>query len=308
MNLPGQLSSDDSVRIIVSGSIEVRSIFKWIQASEHRQLQVLLSESIASSATELFPINSKLKQLQNRDGVCIHTAEHDDLPTAVISSKQLYLRVTFGQLEEFTEIDDRDLYQEFKARFDSLFDSSVPLEINVAPWHELLRSLEKQVGHETKQQYVRLIQVAAESDIYSLDEISVAIIATALAGGLQNDIAKWGEDTDFASAATFSRRKGALEEDGVITTEKVPVEIGRPKHRLRLSDRVSGLSMDIGVSSKEVDGSEPMDTPDSPPDHNHQESDDGGTMGSTNSSVSENTEAEFITKLNDELEELISSN
>jgi hypothetical protein len=50
------------------------------------------------------------------------------------------------------------------------------------------------------------------------------------------DISKWGEDVGLASKATFSRTKTDLEEAGVVATEKVPIEVGRPRLRLRLGD------------------------------------------------------------------------
>ena len=42
----------------------------------------------------------------------------------------------------------------------------------------------------------------------------------------------------LASKATFSRMKGRLEEQGVIATEKVPIDVGRPRLRLRLGDQL----------------------------------------------------------------------
>jgi len=50
------------------------------------------------------------------------------------------------------------------------------------------------------------------------------------------DISKWGEDVGIASKATFSRTKTRLEELGLIDTEKVPIDVGRPRLRLKLGD------------------------------------------------------------------------
>ncbi|PSQ37416.1 hypothetical protein BRD05_00685, partial [Halobacteriales archaeon QS_9_70_65] len=50
------------------------------------------------------------------------------------------------------------------------------------------------------------------------------------------DISKWGEDIGIASKATFSRTKSRLEETGLIDTEKVPIDVGRPRLRLKLGD------------------------------------------------------------------------
>jgi len=55
-------------------------------------------------------------------------------------------------------------------------------------------------------------------------------------GDLLYDISRWGEDVGIASKATFSRTKTRMEESGVIATEKVPIDVGRPRLRLRLGD------------------------------------------------------------------------
>jgi hypothetical protein len=50
------------------------------------------------------------------------------------------------------------------------------------------------------------------------------------------DISRWGEDVAIASKATFSRTKSQMEDAGLIETEKVPIDVGRPRLRLRFAD------------------------------------------------------------------------
>ena len=46
----------------------------------------------------------------------------------------------------------------------------------------------------------------------------------------------------LASRATFSRKKTAFEEMGLIETEKVSIDVGRPRQRLVLGDeRLQGV-------------------------------------------------------------------
>ncbi|RJX46853.1 hypothetical protein DP106_15410, partial [Halonotius pteroides] len=69
-----------------------------------------------------------------------------------------------------------------------------------------------------------------------LDEVTVSLLVAARNGDLLYDISRWGEDVGIASKATFSRTKTRMEESGVIETEKVPIDVGRPRLRLRLGD------------------------------------------------------------------------
>ena len=69
-----------------------------------------------------------------------------------------------------------------------------------------------------------------------LDEVAISLIVAAKNRVLLYDISKWGEDVGLASKATFSRTKTHLEDTGLIDTEKVPIDVGRPRLRLRFAD------------------------------------------------------------------------
>jgi hypothetical protein len=69
-----------------------------------------------------------------------------------------------------------------------------------------------------------------------LDEVTISLLVAAKNDVLLYDISKWGEDVGIASKATFSRTKTKLEDLGLIDTEKVPIDVGRPRLRLKLGD------------------------------------------------------------------------
>jgi predicted transcriptional regulator len=69
-----------------------------------------------------------------------------------------------------------------------------------------------------------------------LDEVGLSLLVAAKHEQLLYDISRWGEDTGVASKATFSRTKTHLEEQGLIETEKVPIDVGRPRLRLILGN------------------------------------------------------------------------
>lgn len=50
-------------------------------------------------------------------------------------------------------------------------------------------------------------------------------------------MAKWGEENNIASKATFSRRKDFLKNLGIITEENVETPFGRPKIRMALDEQ-----------------------------------------------------------------------
>ncbi|MFB6125267.1 MAG: transcriptional regulator TbsP [Halanaeroarchaeum sp.] len=80
----------------------------------------------------------------------------------------------------------------------------------------------------------------ARGDGDGLDKVTISLLVAARNGVLLYDISKWGEDVGIASKATFSRTKTKLEDVGLIETEKVPIDVGRPRLRLRLGDPYEG--------------------------------------------------------------------
>ncbi|MFC6727029.1 DUF5821 family protein, partial [Halobium palmae] len=76
----------------------------------------------------------------------------------------------------------------------------------------------------------------ARGDGDGLDEVTISLLVAAKNDVLLYDISKWGEDVGIASKATFSRTKTKLEDMGLIDTEKVPIDVGRPRLRLKLGD------------------------------------------------------------------------
>ena len=76
----------------------------------------------------------------------------------------------------------------------------------------------------------------ARGDDDGLDEVTISLLVAAKNDVLLYDVSKWGEDIGIASKATFSRTKTKLEELGLIDTEKVPIDVGRPRLRLKLGD------------------------------------------------------------------------
>ncbi|WP_394338167.1 transcriptional regulator TbsP domain-containing protein [Halorubrum ezzemoulense] len=89
----------------------------------------------------------------------------------------------------------------------------------------------------------------ANSNEY-LSIVEIMLILAARNEVLLYDISKWGEHTGIASKATFSRVKSALEDAGLIETEKVPVDIGRPRLRLIATDEL--VTADLKTLSTEI--------------------------------------------------------
>jgi hypothetical protein len=76
----------------------------------------------------------------------------------------------------------------------------------------------------------------ARGDGDGLDSVTISLLVAAKNEALFYNLSKWGEEVGIGSRTTFSRVKRNLEELGIIDTEKVSSDIGRPRQRLILGD------------------------------------------------------------------------
>ena len=104
-------------------------------------------------------------------------------------------------------------------------------------------------------EYLSIVEImlilAARNEYLSIVEIM--LILAARNEVLFYDVSKWGEDTGIASKATFSRAKSALEDAGLIETEKVPLDIGRPRIGLIATGELA--TADLKTLSTEIQSS-----------------------------------------------------
>jgi len=101
-----------------------------------------------------------------------------------------------------------------------------------------------EIGEATREDFDAVLAAmdSARGADGEVDEVTVALLVAAKNDVLLYDISKWGGDVGIASKATFSRTKTRLEDLGIIDTEKVPIDVGRPRLRLKLGDeRLNGL-------------------------------------------------------------------
>jgi hypothetical protein len=99
-------------------------------------------------------------------------------------------------------------------------------------------TLSDEIGPDAERDFDNILGSleTARGDGDGLDEVTISLLVAAKNEALLYDISKWGEDVGIASKATFSRTKTKLEDMGLIDTEKVPIDVGRPRLRLKLAD------------------------------------------------------------------------
>lgn len=133
---------------------------------------------------------------------------------------------------------DVPFVSEAAAHYAERWDRAEAFGLRTPPISRVRETLAAEIGADVADDFDAILAElpAARGDGEGLDEVTISILAAARHGVLLYDISRWGEDVGLASKATFSRTKSRLEDSEVIRTEKVPIDVGRPRLRLRLTD------------------------------------------------------------------------
>lgn len=116
------------------------------------------------------------------------------------------------------------------------WEDAPEFKLRTPPLARVRETLGEDISEETLADFDAVLGSlsSARGDGDGLDEVTISLLVAARNEVLLYDISKWGEDVGIASKATFSRTKTKLEELGLIDTEKVPIDVGRPRLRLKL--------------------------------------------------------------------------
>lgn len=221
-------------KILLSDPKSVRDLVEKIDKSEVEEIEVQIDASTVEKVTNQFPLNSVIKNLIEEEKIELYQSARDDqFESVLLTDTNSFLSIKLFGVNILFKIGEQNVSQKLRHEFDSTKEDGV--EIKVESWSVLL----SQLGSATNQKAVnefRKLARGSGTNLEPINEVETAIISGARAEVLFSKISKWGEETNIASKATFSRTKSKLEENGEIETEKVPIEVGRSKLRLISSE------------------------------------------------------------------------
>ncbi|MFB6105061.1 MAG: transcriptional regulator TbsP [Halobacteriaceae archaeon] len=202
------------------------------------QLRLLADRGELRSVMEDFLIASAAADLVDTDILAMRTAA--DLPRTqfLVTADRTIALVTAGDTVAGIAATDADVVTPVHDATVTAWDAAESFSSRSPAFSQVRESLAANVGEAVEEDFDEMLasMETARGDGDDLDEVTVSLLAAARNGVLLYDISKWGEDVGVASKATFSRTKTDLEERGLIETEKVPIDVGRPRLRLQLAD------------------------------------------------------------------------
>ena len=206
------LEDPPSVRLLAG-----KNVLKWL-----REDFVLASAAAELIETETLAVRAATEFLEN---------------TLVITEATVVSLLTSSDQSAALVTDDEAFVATARERWESAWDSGEEFDLRTPAYSRVLESLDEEFGSTVESDFDAVLD-ALESmrDESVLDEVGVSLLVAARHEEMLYDVSKWGEDAGVASKATFSRTKTRLEEQGLIETEKVPIDVGRPRLRLLLGD------------------------------------------------------------------------
>lgn len=214
----------------------VRALPDLVQGEEGARFKVLAEESVLKSLRKNFGVATELADLIAVDRLELGEGTTSNRALVVTPSSLTAVIEAGGDVAGLHATDESvvdAVYEDAQAEWEEA--SEFPLR--TPPLSEIRETL----AAEMDQSVVDDLETFLESvdDLGSgsgrVHAATACLLVAARHTETLYDISTWGEDVGVASKATFSRQKQTLEELGLLTTEKVPTDFGRPRLRLILA-------------------------------------------------------------------------
>jgi hypothetical protein len=201
-------------------------------------IRMLADEHILKDVMDDFLVASNAADLIDADALSMRTNQSDSDNSLLITRDAVMALVAVDdRVAALTTTDDEFVETAFDTYF-SRWEDAEAFKLRTPPITRVRQTLGTEIGPETAADFDAVLASleTARGDGDGLDEVTISLLVAAKNDVLLYDISKWGEDVGIASKATFSRTKTKLEDMGLIDTEKVPIDVGRPRLRLKLGD------------------------------------------------------------------------
>lgn len=231
----------DGDLFVVDPSVEAVEALVELTTSFEGELptiKLLSDERVLKEVMDDFLVASNAADLVDAGSLELRILGSDVDNSLLVSADQAMALVSAGDRVAALTTDDAEFVDTAFATYADRFESAERFNLRTPAISRVRDSLDASIGEGARTDFDTVLSSleTARGDGDGLDEVTISLLVAAKNDVLLYDISKWGEDVGIASKATFSRTKTRLEEMGLIDTEKVPIDVGRPRLRLKLGD------------------------------------------------------------------------
>ncbi|WP_255198854.1 transcriptional regulator TbsP [Halorarius litoreus] len=239
-------AADEELFVVNPSTDTLTELLDVLDADDGPTVTVLAKPAVLKDVTEDFKLASTAADLRDAGRLSVLEYESND-NTLLVTPDSVVAVVAAGDHVAGLVTDDATFIEGAYAQYRDVADEAEPFGLRTPGINRVRDSLRSSLGDRTAEDFDGVLASleTARGDGDGLDEVTISLLVAAKNEELLYDISKWGEDVGIASKATFSRTKTRLEDKGLIDTEKVPIDVGRPRLRLKLGDdRLKGASND----------------------------------------------------------------
>jgi len=201
-------------------------------------VRLVAEERLLKDTMDDFIVASNTADLVEADVLSLRTTEEPPRSSTFVTDDRVVSLVDAGSETGGLTTDDDSFVADVVAAAEADWESADEFSLRTPGITRVERTLTDEIGSEVEADFKSALAAmeTARGDGDSIDEVTLSLLVAAKNRVLLYDISKWGEDVGIASKATFSRTKTKLEDLGLIDTEKVPIDVGRPRLRLKFAD------------------------------------------------------------------------
>jgi hypothetical protein len=198
------------------------------------ETQVTTAEETLKRATDDFLIASRTADLVADETLSLYAGRRRG-HTLLVVDGGVHAVVRVADRAAALSTDDESFVAAAYGAASDRADGAEAFSLRTPPLSRVRETLAETAGEDALADFDAALDACADAGV-AVDEVTLSLLVAARNDVLLYDISRWGEDVGIASKATFSRTKSRLEDAGLVDTEKVPIEVGRPRLRLKAGD------------------------------------------------------------------------
>jgi hypothetical protein len=201
-------------------------------------LRLLAAEGTLKNVMDDFIVASNAADLIDEGVLSLRTSAEVPSNSLLVTDEVVVALVTADDHVGGLTATDETFVADAVDSYTDEWDAADEFSLRTPPITRVRETLGEEISPEAQEDFDAVLSSmeTARGDGDGLDEVTISLLVAAKNEALLYDISKWGEDVGIASKATFSRTKTKLEDMGLIGTEKVPIDVGRPRLRLKLAN------------------------------------------------------------------------
>lgn len=252
----GLAAADQVLYVVNPGRETVRTVVRTLWSTpDTPKVRLFAEESTLKTVLGDFLVASRLADLVDEERLAVRTLDEVPRSSLLLTSGLLVSLVDGGDGTGALSATDEGFVTGTHEKYSRRWERSTSYSLRTPPLSRVRETMAEDISEQAVEDFDIALDVleVARGDGEGLDEVTIALLVAANNRELLYDISRWGEDIRLASKATFSRTKNQLESDGLLDTEKVPIEMGRPRLRLVLGENalVDGEMEDVVERAEE---------------------------------------------------------